>query len=111
MRRIHHAGKEPLGSLLCEPLSPVSILVLLIIGLMLYFVTVSKIKAKSTTIRTQAAENSYMKDGSLIAADSREMFLYKNVTRTKRSNERSEGGSSTHFFRHSAWRRRKKTLK
>lgn len=78
---------------------------------MLYFVTVSKIKAKSTTVRTQSAANSYMKDGSLIPADSREMFLYKNVTRTKRSNERSEGGSSTHFFRRSAWRRQKKTLK
>lgn len=67
-----------------------------IIGLMLSFVTVGKMKAKLTTVRAQAAANSYMKNGSMNITDSREMFLYKNVTRTKRSSESSGGGSSTH---------------
>ena len=85
-----------IGSLPRKPLSPAWILVCLIIGLMLSFVTVGKMKAKLTTVRAQAAANSYMKNGSMNITDSREMFLYKNVTRTKRSSESSGGGSSTH---------------
>lgn len=85
-----------IGSLPREPLSPAWILVCLIIGLILSCTTVGKMKAKLTTVRAQAAANSYMKDGSMNITDSREMFLYKNVTRTKRSSESSSGGSSTH---------------
>ena len=85
-----------IGSLPREPLSPAWILVCLIIGLILSCTTVGKMKAKLVTVRAQAAANSYMKDGSMNITDSREMFLYKNVTRTKRSSESSSGGSSTH---------------
>ena len=85
-----------IGSLPREPLSPAWILVSLIVGLILSCTTVGKMKAKLVTVRAQAAANSYMKDGSMNITDSREMFLYKNVTRTKRSSESSSGGSSTH---------------
>ena len=44
-----------IGSLPRKPLSPAWILVCLIIGLMLSFVTVGKMKAKLTTVRAQAA--------------------------------------------------------
>lgn len=85
-----------IGSLPRKPMSPAWILVCLILGLILSCVTVGKMKAKLTTVRAQAAANSYMKNDSMNITDSREMFLYKNVTRTKRSNESSGGGSSTH---------------
>ena len=85
-----------IGSLPREPLSPAWIIVSLIVGLILSCTTVGKMKAKLVTVRAQAAANSYMKDGSMNITDSREMFLYKNVTRTKRSSESSSGGSSTH---------------
>ena len=85
-----------IGSLPRKPMSPAWILVCLIIGLILSCVTVGKMKAKLTTVRAQAAANSYMKNDSMNITDSREMFLYKNVTRTKRANESSGGGSSTH---------------
>ena len=85
-----------IGSLPRKPMSPAWILVCLITGLILSCVTVGKMKAKLTTVRAQAAANSYMKNDSMNITDSREMFLYKNVTRTKRSNESSGGGSSTH---------------
>ena len=86
-----------IGSLPRKPMSPAWILVCLISGLILSCVTVGKMKAKLTTVRAQAAANSYMKNDSMNITDSREMFLYKNVTRTKRSNESSGGGgSSTH---------------
>lgn len=85
-----------IGNLPREPMSPGWILACLIISFMLSCITVGKMKAKLTTVRAQAAANSYMKDGSMNITDSREMFLYKNVTRTKRSSESSSGGSSTH---------------
>lgn len=85
-----------IGSLPRKPMSPAWILVCLISGLILSCVTVGKMKAKLTTVRAQAAANSYMKNDSMNITDSREMFLYKNVTRTKRANESSGGGSSTH---------------
>ena len=85
-----------IGNLPREPMSPGWILACLIISFMLSCITVGKMKAKLVTVRAQAAANSYMKDGSMNITDSREMFLYKNVTRTKRSSESSGGGSSTH---------------
>ena len=85
-----------IGNLPREPLSPGWILACLIISFMLSCITVGKMKAKLTTVRAQAAANSYMKNDSMNITDSREMFLYKNVTRTKRSSESSSGGSSTH---------------
>ncbi len=85
-----------IGNLPREPLSPGWILACLIISFMLSCITVGKMKAKLTTVRAQAVASSYMKDRSMNITDSREMFLYKNVTRTKRSSESSSGGSSTH---------------
>ncbi len=86
-----------IGSLPREPLSPAWILVSLIVGLILSCTTVGKMKAKLTTVRAQAAANSYIKPGTLNINDSREMFLYRSVTRTQKpKNNSSSGGSSTH---------------
>ncbi|MCI6635792.1 MAG: TPM domain-containing protein, partial [Clostridiales bacterium] len=86
-----------IGSLPREPLSPAWILVSLIVGLILSCTTVGKMKAKLVTVRTQAAADSYIKPGTLNINDSREMFLYRNVTRTQKpKNNSSSGGSSTH---------------
>ena len=69
----------------------------LIVGLILSCTTVGKMKAKLTTVRAQAAANSYIKPGTLNINDSREMFLYRSVTRTQKpKNNSSSGGSSTH---------------
>lgn len=59
---------------------------------------VGKMKAKLKTVRRQLAANSYLKDGSLNITDSREMFLYSAVTRSRKkaSSSGSSGGSSTH---------------
>ena len=86
-----------IGSLPREPLSPAWILVSLIVGLILSCTTVGKMKAKLVTVRTQAAADSYIKPGTLNINDSREMFLYRSVTRTQKpKNNSSSGGSSTH---------------
>lgn len=86
-----------IGTLPREPLSPAWILVSLIVGLILSCTTVGKMKAKLVTVRTQAAADSYIKPGTLNINDSREMFLYRSVTRTQKpKNNSSSGGSSTH---------------
>ena len=86
-----------IGSLPREPLSPAWILVSLIVGLILSCTTVGKMKAKLVTVRAQAAADSYIKPGTLNINDSREMFLYRSVTRTQKpKSNSSSGGSSTH---------------
>lgn len=86
-----------IGSLPREPLSPAWILVSLIVGLILSCTTVGKMKAKLVTVRAQAVADSYIKPGTLNINDSREMFLYRSVTRTQKpKNNSSSGGSSTH---------------
>ena len=69
-----------------------------ILGIIAASIHVGKMKAKLKTVRNQLAANSYLKDGSLNITDSREMFLYSAVTRSRKktSSSGSSGGSSTH---------------
>ena len=69
-----------------------------IFGIIAASIHVGKMKAKLKTVRSQVAANSYLKGGSLNITDSREMFLYSAVTksRKKTSNSGGSGGSSTH---------------
>lgn len=83
-----------------KPMSRGWIFVSLIGGLCLSLFTVGKMKNKLKTVRAQAAADSYIKPGSLNINDSREMFLYRSVTRTQKpknnSSSSSDSGSSTH---------------
>ena len=73
------------------------ILVAIIVGFILSFITVGNMKSKLKTVRFQPAANSYMKAGSMNITESRDMFLYNTVTRTaKPKDSDSGGGSSTH---------------
>ena len=49
-------------------------------------------------VRKQAAATTYVRDGSMRLTDSRDLFLYTNVTRTAipKNNSSGGGGSSTH---------------
>lgn len=85
---VSNLPKEPL-SLFWIPLS-------IVIGFMLSFIAVGKMKAKLKTVRFQAAADSYMKDGSLNVTESRDLFLYNTVSRTAKPKSSSSGGSSTH---------------
>lgn len=82
-----------------EPLSPVWIFISLIIGLVVASIVVGGMKSKLKTVRANDKANSYLKADSLNITDSRDMFLYRTVTRTAKAqsnNEGSGGGSSTH---------------
>ena len=79
-----------------EPLSMIWIPISIAIGVVLALIVVSTMKSKLKTVRSQAAANSYVKNGSLNITNSSEMFLYNTVTRSARAKDTSSGGSSTH---------------
>lgn len=85
------------GNMPKEPMKPGWILVAIIAGFILSFITVGTMKGKLKTVRFQPAANSYMKAGSMNITESRDMFLYNTVTRTAKPKDNdSGGGSSTH---------------
>ena len=71
------------------------LLVAAVIGLIAALIVTGSMKGQLKTIAQQSA-GAYVKNGSFQLTDSRELFLYRNVTRTVRQTESSGGGSSTH---------------
>lgn len=84
-----------------EPLSAVWIFISLLVGLIVASIIVGGMKNKLKTVRANDKANSYLKADSLNITESREMFLYRTVTRTARAQQSnndsgSNGGSTTH---------------
>ncbi len=84
------------GSLPRKPLSLIWIPIAIIIGFVIANIVVGNMKSKLKTVRAQASANNYMKSGSMNITDSRDLFLYRTVTRTEKPKESSSSGSSTH---------------
>ena len=62
-------------------------------------IVVGTMKSKLKTVRFQAAANNYVKAGSMNLTESRDIFLYNTMTKTKKEKNDSSsggGGSSTH---------------
>ena len=73
------------------------VIIALIIGFIISLVVTGSMKGKLKTVRKQAAATTYVRNGSMQLTDSRDLFLYTNVTRTEiPKNDSSGGGSSTH---------------
>ena len=69
------------------------------IGLVLAWVVVSVMKSQLRSVAFQENAASYVREGSMNLTNSRELFLYRDVQRTKHVEEKdsdSSGGSSTH---------------
>ena len=82
-----------------EPLSLMYLFLALGIGLVLAWVVVSVMKSQLRSVAFQENAASYVREGSMNLTNSRELFLYRNVQRTKHVEEKdsdSSGGSSTH---------------
>lgn len=82
------------GNLPREPLSLIWIPVSAAIGLVLSIIVLVWMISRMKTVRFQAAAGSYLKQNSLKITESRDMFLYRTVTKTERP--KSSSGSSTH---------------
>lgn len=76
-------------------LSLIWIPIAIVIGFVIAKIVVGNMKGKLKTVRKQATANSYMKNGSLNITESRDLFLYRTVTRTAKPKNNSSG-SSTH---------------
>lgn len=80
-----------------EPLAKSWILISLIMGAVIAFIITGCMRSRLKTVRKQMSAMSYVKDGSMNLTDSRDMFLYRRVTRrAKPKNTSSSGGSRTH---------------
>lgn len=69
-------------------------IICLIIGMIASAIVTGKHKAKLISVRKQTAAKNYTKEGSLTVTGSRDFFLYRTVTKTKKSE--NSGSSSTH---------------
>lgn len=72
----------------------------LLIALLLAFVVVSVLKSQMNTAKPQIAAKAYVKPGSFVLTDQRDLYLYSNTTRTAIPKESSSssgrsGGSSS----------------
>ena len=76
-----------------------NVIISLVVGVVVAFLVVTAMKAPLKSVRRQAAAGSYLRQNSLNLTNSRESFLYRNVSRTARPTESSGGGgggSSSH---------------
>lgn len=81
-----------------------SLVVAVAIGLIVAFVVTGSMKGKLNSVRMQAGADTYLKPGSLNITDSRDIYLYRTVSRTEKpksdsgthtsSSGRSHGGGS-----------------
>jgi uncharacterized protein len=59
-------------------------------------ITITIMKSGMKTVRPQRGAQSYVKQGSFTLNKQRDMFLYSNTSRVRKSSSSSGGGSSTH---------------
>lgn len=84
-----------IGNMPKEKMSLIWIPISIAIGFVLALIVTGVMRLQLKTVRRQAAAASYIKPGSRNITISRDIFLYRNVIRTKRP-ENNGGGSSTH---------------
>lgn len=70
-----------------------TVLICLVIGVVIAFIVTGIMKSSMKTVRSQNAASAYVRQGSMDVTHSRDMFLYRNVTRRMKPKN---NGSSTH---------------
>ena len=64
-------------------------------GFIIALIIVLVMKSKLKSVKANGSAENYIKSGSMNVTESRDIFLYMNVTKTARPKE-SSGGSSVH---------------
>ena len=89
---VHNLPKPPK-----EPFNTGMALVIAVVGgLVIGLIYTGKLKGQLTSVQAQRAASGYVKQNSLNVTNSRDFFLYRNVTRTEKADDADDGGSSTH---------------
>ncbi len=73
--------------------SPLTIVIALGIAMVIAFIIVSSMKAKLKTVKSQPYANEYLKNDSFKLVNSRDIFLYRSITRVKINRNNGSGGS------------------
>ncbi|MGN0307554.1 MAG: TPM domain-containing protein [Lachnospiraceae bacterium] len=74
-----------------------NLIIAIVVGLVVAFITTSIMKGQLKSVRFKATATDYLKRDSMKITQSKDLFLYKNVSRSERPKESSSsGGSSTH---------------
>lgn len=73
-----------------------SLIIALVIGFAVALVIVNSMRNKLKTVQFSKEADNYVKENSMNVTESRDMFLYRHVSRSARSNDSDSGGSSTH---------------
>ena len=81
-----------------DPFNAVTALVIaVVIGFIIGKIYTGSLKGQLKTVQAQRAAANYVKNGSLNVTNSRDFFLYRNVSKVARETSSSRsGGSSTH---------------
>ena len=72
-----------------------NLLICLIIGIVAGLIVALILKNQLKTVRKQDRANVYIKSGSMQLTASRDLFLYRNVTRSKKESSSSSGSGSS----------------
>lgn len=67
-----------------------------VIGIVVAFIVVFVMKAQLKSVRSQPAANSYIVNGSFVLSHSRDIYLFRNVTRTPKPQNNSSSSSRSH---------------
>jgi len=74
-----------------------NLLIAIVVGLIAAFVYVSILNAELKSVAPNDSAADYVVPGSMHVTGSREMFLYRTVTKTKKAENNSSKGSSSHI--------------
>lgn len=69
-----------------------NIIIALVVGLVIAFISVSVMKGKLKTVRACNNAKNYVRDGSFNLKHSRDLYLYSTVTRVPRPKNNTSGG-------------------
>ena len=75
-----------------EPLSVLWIFGAFGLGAIIALIVTMSFKSQLTSVKLQAAAQNYVVPGSLVVANRREMFLYRNVTRVRKPEPQESSG-------------------
>lgn len=70
-----------------------NLVIALIVGLVLALIVTGILKAQLKSVRQQNQADAYVKPGSMDLRIIQDLYLYRNVTRTKKESSSSSGGS------------------
>lgn len=71
-----------------------NLVIALVVGLVLALIVTSVLKGQLKSVRKQDQANSYVRSGSMQVTLSRDIYLYRHVSRTKRESSNSSGSRS-----------------